>query len=311
MVPLGTSWPETYWPSAVWANGRLDVAFAVMPEVGASRIDLCSAEADPYLSCVERFPLASPSEFGPVLALREGGYGLCWTEDYYPWGVPMLQLLDESRRPTGMELDLGLEGTQCAGLAIVGDTAIVLLAHLVDVAPNFTLEEIDLVTGEQTYTGGGGLTADGIPRTSLDADGDLLAYAHVGDTGQSVTAHNLTSGVHLQVSDDVLGEVSVSVREELVGLLWSERLGDTRELRFGTVDPDVGFLTDETLITTVDGELGPIELEAVWDGFLVTYWQHDGAEERLTVVPLRFARDPKEYRARRSIAPQGDPDATA
>jgi transposase len=29
------------------------------------------------------------------------------------------------------------------------------------------------------------------------------------------------------------------------------------------------------------------------------------------VVPLRFARDPKEYRTRRSTAPQGDPDATA
>lgn len=291
MVPIGTRWPATTRPNAVWVPDRFDVVYGVEPDSMDENIQLCSAEADPFLSCVETMPMASPSDYDSFLATREGGYGLCWTAGYRPWGDPRLDLFDDDRRPIGVGVELGGSGTACAGLGWSGDLAVVLLAHEVDVMPNISLQQLDPWSGDTRHLMEAPLTADGVTRVSLDVTDDLIGLGWVDDDGQHLAILDDELVTIEQLSTDNRGEISVSVRGEHVGVLWTVHEGPATDVRFALSDGSSGGMVELALVATEYEEVGPIELEAVWDGFLVGYWRYNDETEQLVVVPMRFAEE--------------------
>lgn len=302
LFAIGSDWPATRSPSAVWAADRLNVAFAIDREEPddphpLQTIELCAAEAHPYLACADRWELASSSAGDVALARGDGELALCWSPGS-PGVVPVIEetrvdFLDDAGRPTGDGVVLTTDSLVCVGLAWAGRRYWALLNGTRRGDPSVVVMSFEPHGDRRPSVEFTVPSSPGHAVAALDAAADVVVLGGIESPPEELWVRGL-SGTGFEeavVASNAWFAVSVSVRGDQIGVLWVE-LGSPEGvlLRFALVDVDSGAVHSETVLVGDPVEwIGPIELEAVWDGFLVSYWVHDWSDrEQLVVVPLRF-----------------------
>jgi hypothetical protein len=287
LVPVGSDRPVTDHPSLAWGGGRLLAAYRGTSPVSVPAIEICAAEADPYLSCVERWELGAPAADRPVIAAGADGFALCWSVE-----LPrvMIDVLDASGRQIMAQFEVLDDRGVCGGLAWAADRYWALL-HFDRYAPDFTVASFDPLDPRSTldlHEFPGGLSG---ANASLDGADDVAAFAGPGTESSVLSVYGLsgTGFDEVIVSRERWDEVSVSVRDDEVGVLWTELgPGGRSILRFALVDAGSGSIHHETEVARDEGVVDAVELEAVWDGFLVGTWSRRAESDHLAVVPMRF-----------------------
>ncbi len=173
LVPVGSGWPETFGPSAIWAVDRFAVAFQSQRNEAAQNlpdvIETCSLGTSPTVGCEDRFEITEPTRSPVVLSAGVPGYSLCWSRNSGAANAPRLEILDLTRRTSGQWYELGYDGWDCAGLVWSYRRHLALLKRVHGEEPGFAVLELDPRSNKAPETA---FDLDLYPNRDVDMDSD-------------------------------------------------------------------------------------------------------------------------------------------